>query len=72
MLDLVLWSSMLALTPLALLTLGLAWRLISRVGDWMIFQDHDVLFEIEPRRPLCSLNHDPLSSSGSMTLPTKS
>jgi hypothetical protein len=67
MLKLVLWSSMLALTPLALLALGVAWNLIARVGDWMDASSPDSLFEIEPRRPLGSLKHDPLSSSGRMT-----
>jgi hypothetical protein len=66
MLNLVIWSSILALTPLALLALGLAWKLIARAGDWMDLGNSAAFFEIEPRRPLCSPNHDPLSRSRSM------
>ncbi len=63
MLDLVIWSFMLALVPLALLVLAFVCTLITRAGEWMDSRDSNSLFEIEPKRSLCSPNHDPWSSS---------
>jgi hypothetical protein len=63
MLDFVLWSFAIALTPWAL---SLAWKLISGVRDLNSFRQSPALQESKRRSPLYSLNLNPLSSSGSM------
>jgi hypothetical protein len=69
MLDLVLWSLVLALTPLLLLTLRGAWKLIAHLAATIGFHDASPFFEIDPEHPRCSLKHDPLSSSVSLSGP---
>jgi hypothetical protein len=63
MLDFVLWSFVIALTPWAL---GLALKLISDVGDSIRFRHSLPLQEAKQRSPLSALNLNPLSSSASI------
>ncbi|MGA2701982.1 MAG: hypothetical protein ABSH35_12920 [Isosphaeraceae bacterium] len=50
MADLVLWSFVVGLTPLAL---GLGWMLISSVGDLMWYRHSQTLEQVRRRRRLC-------------------
>ena len=47
MFDLVRWSFVIALTPMAL---GLAWRLISSIGNWIVLGLSRHSLNDEPRR----------------------
>ncbi len=48
--DLVLWSFMLGLTPLAL---ALGWKLFSSVGDLLWYRHSRTLEQVRRRRRLC-------------------
>ena len=60
MLDLVLWSFVIALTPVAL---GLAWKLISRVGDLIGLGLSRAFEDAKQWRPLHPLSFSPPSGS---------
>ena len=56
MVDFVLWSFVIALTPVAL---GLAWKLVSGIGNWIGLVISGPFEKEEPWEPLRPLSSDP-------------